>query len=455
MTANNRGLNLTIGNIWTNIWQTSWPMFIIMVLNFFVGLADVYVAGFISPEVQAAVGFAGQIYFLVIIVANAISIGTLAILARSFGSGDDGRAIGIARQSMLFSVLVAAGLTVPAMFFRSGIIAIAGFPPSVREIAEQFLKIFSLSLGPNYLLIISNAVFRSGGEMKKPLFTMLVVSTVNIAGDFALVFGIYPFPNLGYTGIAISTATSVTIGMIINLGFFTSGRWKPFYSGPWRVSTETIRSVVRLSWPAALLQVAWNAGTLILYNILGHMGAASVAAMAAITNGLRIEAIIYLPAFALNMAAAVLVGQNLGAGETERAEKTGWKIVQAGLIVVTIISAVIFVLADSLASLLTNDPAVLRETARYLRFNMLSEPFMALSSILGGGMQGAGDTRGTMWVIIVAMWLVRLPLAYTLAMGLGYGTTGVWTAMITSMAFQGILMAVRFHRGAWKKLKVA
>ena len=85
---------------------------------------------------------------------------------------------------------------------------------------------------------------------------------------------------------------------------------------------------------------------------------------------------------------------------------------------------------------------------------MVSEPFLALSLVLGGGLQGAGDTRGTMWVIIICMWIIRLPLAFFLALILGYGAVGVWAAMITSMICQGMLMSRRFHQGKWKELQV-
>ena len=114
----------------------------------------------------------------------------------------------------------------------------------------------------------------------------------------------------------------------------------------------------------------------------------------------------------------------------------------------------VFIFAVPVAGLFTRDPGVLAETARYLRFNMLSEPFMALSVVLGGGMQGAGDTRSAMWVVGTAMWLIRLPLAYLFALVLGHGAAGVWTAMIISMAIQGTLMALRFHRGKWKVIRV-
>jgi MATE family multidrug resistance protein len=446
--------NLTVGNLWIKIWDVSWPMLLIMIFNFFVGFADIYVAGFINPEVQAAIGFVSQLYFLIIIIANAISIGTLAMVSRAVGSDNFQRAVEITRQSLIISGLIAAGLMICGLIFYKEIIYLAGFPSKIREISEDFFKIFALALGPNYMLIISNAIFRASGEVKKPLFTMLLVSVINILGDFALVFGIFPFPPMGYIGIAISTAISVTIGIVINFIFFFFTRWRPLYTGIWSVSRDTFRKIIEISWPAALLQAAWNAGSILLYNILGRLENTSIIAIASITNGLRIEAIIYLPAFAMNMAASVLLGQNLGARDTERAEKLGWRITLAGVILISMMALVIFIFAERFAAVLTKNPAVLEETTRYLRINMLSEPFMAASIILAGGLQGAGDTKGTMWVIIVAMWMIRLPLAYYLALILNFGATGVWAAMVLSMCVQGILMTWRFHGGRWKNLHI-
>jgi multidrug resistance protein, MATE family len=449
----NQPLNLTIGNLWSNIWQLSWPIFLIMIFNFFVGLADVYVAGFIGSDVQAAVGFVSQIYFLVIITANAISIGTLALVSRAVGSGNSKDAVEVSKQSLIFSVVIAIGLMFIGIVFAKEIISFAGFPVTIREISEKFLKIFALALGPNYILIVSNAIFRASGEVKKPLITMFIVSVINIIGNFILVFGVFPFPKMGYIGIAVASAVSLIMGMLVNLLFFLTGRWKTFYAGTWAIAAGALKKIISLGWPAALLQIAWNAGSIVLYNILGRLGDTSITALASITNGLRIEGIIYLPAFALNMAASVLIGQNLGAGNPERAEKLGWKIAITGVVLMSSMALIIFIWADSLSSILTTNPAVLEETTRYLRINMLSEPFMALSVVLGGGLQGAGDTKGTMWVIIIAMWFIRLPLAYFSSVIMGYGATGVWVAMVISMSVQGVLMAWRFRNGQWKQLK--
>jgi putative MATE family efflux protein len=450
----NRPSELTQGSLWKNIWHLSWPTFFIMVFNFFVGLADLYVAGFIGPDIQAAIGFVSQLFFIVIIVANAIGIGTIAMVSRAVGAANVGRAVEIARQSILFGVAVAVFITAATILWCREIVALAGMPAEIRVVAEDFLRIFAFALGPNYLLIIVNAVFRAAGDVKKPLLTMFFVALVNIVGDFVLVFGIPPFPEMGYRGIAFSTASSFTAGMLISVALLATKRWRGVFTEPWQVSLPTIARIVDIGWPSVFLQVAWQAGSIVLYNILSRLGEGTITALAALTNGLRIEAIIFLPAFALNMAASVLAGQNLGAGDPARAEKLGWKTAGAGMVLLGGLAVPVFIWAETFASILARTPEVLAETANYLRINMVSEPFLALGTILSGAITGAGDTRATMWIIVACMWGVRLPLAYLLAITLGYGPTGVWVSMVVSMMCYAFLMSLRFRGGRWKHVRV-
>lgn len=444
----------TTGNLWKIIWQLSWPMLLIMIFNFLVGLTDIYVAGLISPQIQAAIGFIGHLYFLLVIVANAAGIGTVALISRSTGRKDFSETLKSAEQSLLLAAAIALLLSIAVLALSSQIVAAVGVPLKIRDIAETFLRIYAFSLGPNYLLIVSNAVFRAGGEIRKPLVTMFVVCFFNVLGDFGLVMGIPPFPKMGFPGIAVSTAASVTLGMLINFTFLYFSRWRPLLISSCTVSPAILKKIIKISWPSALLQVSWNAGSIFLYNILGRLGDTSIIALASITNGLRIEAIIFLPAFALHMAGSVLVGQNLGAGRSDRAAKVGWKIALAGVVLMSSIALVIFFGAEYFASLIAKEEDVWEETVRYLKINMLSEPFMALSMVLGGCLQGAGDTRGAMWVIITGMWLIRLPLAFLFSLVLGFGAIGVWVAMVISMVVQGLLMTQRFQGGDWKKLKI-
>jgi len=420
-----------------------------------VGLTDIYVAGLISSDVQAAVGFVTQIYFLTVVVANAITVGTLALISREIGAGRITKAVDIAKQSLSFSFLVAIFLTAIFLVFSSQIVTLAGFPARIADKAEAFIRIFSFAIGPNYLLIVSNAVFRAGGEVSKPLATMSAICVVNILLDFLLVFGLSPIPGFGYAGIALATALATILGTALNLLFFRSSqRWRPVYAAPRSLYPDTIKTIMKIGWPAALLQITWNVTSLIVYNILGRLKESSIAAIASLANGLRIEAIIYLPAFALNMAASVIVGQNLGAGDAKRAETMIWKLATVGIGITSLISLVIFIWAERFAAFLTGDPAVLDETTRYLRLNMLSEPFMALSTVMAGSLQGAGDTKGPMWVIIISMWCIRLPLASYLALFAGHGAVGVWIAMVISMISQGLIMTWWFHKGRWKTVKL-
>ena len=454
MTEQGGESDLTSGSTWENIWRMSWPMMLVMFFNFLVGLTDVYVAGFLGPEIQAVVGFVSQLYFFIIIVANAISIGTVAMLSRAVGAGNFEDALASARQSLLFGVICALALTLGSLLLHEQIISLAGFPWKTREIAIAFFVIFAFALAPNYIVILSTAVFRSGGEVRLMLLAMSLVSSVNIALNFLLVFGLFSFKGVGYKGIALSTASAMFFGMLVCVFLFRKSRWKNIFAGPWSLSAGVVRKLFLLSWPAALVQISWNAAYIALYNILSHLREDRITAMAALTNGLRIEAIIYLPVFALNMAASVLTGQNLGAGVPDRAEKIGWKISISGVAFVSLLVMPIFLWAAVISSPVARDPRVLAETTRYLRITMLSEPFMALSVILGGCLQGAGDTKGAMLVIVAALWLVRLPLAYILAVVAGYGAPGVWTAMVASMCFQGVIMTLRFRKGNWKKVKL-
>ena len=345
-------------------------------------------AGLIGPRGAGRRRICPQLYFLVIIVANAISIGTLALVSRAIGAGNVKRAVDIARQSIIFSVIVAVVMMFLFLVFNREIISLAGFPVEIQGIAEIFLKIFTFALGPNYILIIASAVFRASGEVKKPLFAMALVSILNIAGDFILVFGYPPLPGLGYPGSRSPALYQLRRERSPASRCLPPGIGSHCTGAAGTSHWTRSRAITQIGWPAALLQMSWNFATIIIYNILSHLEGQNITALAALANGLRIEAVIYLPAFALNMAASVLVGQNLGAGRPGRAEKLAWITAWSGVAIMTTMALIVFIWAEFFASIVAKDSAVVAETVRYLRITMFSEPFLALSLVLGGGLAG-------------------------------------------------------------------
>jgi putative MATE family efflux protein len=245
-------------------------------------------------------------------------------------------------------------------------------------------------------------------------------------------------------GIAWATVTSALVGCIWNSMYMRS-----LMDGGIRVSIATIRKILDIGWPSGLLQVFWQLGAMALFLILNALPQNKIEILAAYTNGLRIESAIFLPAFAFNMANAVIVGNLLGKGDKQEAFTAGIVTAVMGVAIVAVMTIVIILNAPLIASFLSKDQIVIRESVKYLYISFLSEPFMAWAVILGGGLNGAGDTKSVMWVIAVSIWLVRIPLCYVLGIYFGMGAIMVWWSMNISLIIQSALITRKYFSRSW------
>jgi Na+-driven multidrug efflux pump len=198
-----------------------------------------------------------------------------------------------------------------------------------------------------------------------------------------------------------------------------------------------------------LLQILWQLGSAVLFLILSMLPEHKVEILAAFTAGLRIESAIYLPAFAFNMANAVIVGNLLGQRNEKEAYRNGIVTAGVGVAVVSVLTILVILNAKWIAGSLSENEIVVRESIRYIYISMISEPFMAWGVILAGGLGGAGDTRNVMFKIAASVWLVRIPLCYTFVAILGLGVSSVWWAMNISQLVQALLLTRRYLRKEW------
>jgi Na+-driven multidrug efflux pump len=169
---------------------------------------------------------------------------------------------------------------------------------------------------------------------------------------------------------------------------------------------------------------------------------------------MRVESFIFMPLMALSLSVASIVGQNLGAGEIDRAFEAGWRVTWIGIWSMVVLGIVLYFAATPIALAMSNEPGTVRYTADYLRINALAEPFLALGMVLTGALQGAGDTKTPMWFTLICNWLIRIPIAYVLALALHMGPNGVWSAMVISIFIQGFLIAWRYQSKGWLDLHV-
>lgn len=424
-------------------------MILIMFFYFSIGITDVFVAGYLGTEVLAAVGYVGQLYFTLMILANGLSVGTVAMVSQAAGAQSNEGVGRIGAHSIAIGLVIAGVITIPARLFPNAIVQVAGMPEEIEHVAVRFLRIYALVLIPTYVSIISAGILRSSGRVRLTMFNSFVSAATNVAGCLLLSFGWGPVPAMGYEGIAWASAIATTLGMVLNLSFVCRGPGRIRVDALRRPMIGCMRNLVRLGVPSAIQQTAWNAGTLVVYFLVGHIAEGEITALAAMTGGLRVEAIIFLPIFAFNMAAAVLTGNRLGAGDVQGARSGAKAAALLCLFIILLPAATIFGLASHLAALLTSDHAVHAEMTRYLQINMVAVPFMAIGITLSGALQGAGDTLYTMRIVFTGMWLVRIPAILAVIYVLRLGAWGVWWTMCLSIAVMCALFVRRFRGDAW------
>ncbi len=324
--------------------------------------------------------------------------------------------------------------------FAPLLIRLLNIPAQLKPFCIPLIRIYSAGLLFEYMLINCNGILRSCDRIRVSLRTMALVCFINIVLNIFFVF----FTPLNFRGIALATASAALIGSLVNLSHV-----RGLMTGVRAFSRSTIRRIMDIGWPMAALQVLWQLGSIALFLIISELPENRVEILAALTAGLRIESAIYLPAFAFNMANAVIVGNLLGEEKHEEAYRSGLVTALTGVILVTFLVAVVILNARWIASMLSSNPLVARESVRYLYIAMISEPFMAWGAILGGGLSGAGDTRNVLVRVALSIWVVRIPLAYLFVVVLGLGAAWVWWSMNISQFVQAYLLYRWYAKRRW------
>lgn len=448
-TRNHTRDRIVSGHIWKTVWWLAWPSVITMLLQTANGLLDAVFVGRLGPAALSAVGLASQIMMILMSVSAAVSVGTTALIARFVGADEHKSAEQAVRQSILIAVIVSI-LSGAIMYLLGPMLirAMGGRGEGLR-LGVTYLNILLLGVTPFFLMTILTGVYRGIGDMRTPLIVMIIVTVVSIVGDYLLIFGIGPFPRLGVAGAGIATVTSRIVSMVLFLAYIPRTPLHGAFRGSWRPVWDWFKRILNIGTPSAVQGLLRTGASMIYFSILGQTPQA-VYAIAALTIGLRMEALAFMPGFAFSVAAASMVGQNLGARQADRAEQSAWAATWQGIWVMGLIGLLFIVAARPIASLFTSDPQVLTLGARYLQINGFSEPFVALSMVLTGTLQGAGETRLPTAATIVTLWFVRLPLTYYLTLTLGLGAVGAWIAMSGSSILGGLATLAVFKWSKWK-----
>lgn len=442
----------TTGSIDRAIFLLSVPMVLEMLMEGLFALVDIFFVAKLGKEAAATIGLTEVIMTQMIALALGLSMAITAMVARRIGEKDDEGACVAAMQAIFIGVIVCAAIAVVFFFTADDLLRLMGGSPELVSIGSGYTRILLTGSSTLFFLFLLNAIFRGAGDAAVAMRTLWLANGINIILDPMLIFGIGPFPELGIEGAAIATTIGRGIGVGYQVYHLVNGKNRIHlrrHHFKW-VGNIVLR-LIKVSSTGVLQYIIATASWLFIARIIALFGDAAVAGY---SIGIRIIIFSILPAWGMASAASTLVGQNLGAGKPDRAEKSVWRSAFFNMIFLTGISVVFILSAPFLISLFTAEPDVVQQGILCLRVICLGYIFYAYGMVIGQAFNGAGDTVTPTLINFVAFWLVQIPLSYLLARHFGWGTEGVYWAIAISESLLALIAVVVFRRGKWKTVTI-
>jgi putative MATE family efflux protein len=421
-------------------------------LSMMVGIVDTFLVGHLGAAPLAAVGLANQWVFMATTLFGAIATGSTAMIARFIGAREPQQANEVLRQSMLLGALIGVIATILGVSLALPAVVLLGAPEDVVDLSTSYLSVASSVFFFSTLMFIGNASLRGAGDTRTPLFVMLVVNALNIVVAWVAINGPFGLPQLGVVGSALGAVVGRAVGGVLVIAILLRGRSGiQLKLGGLRPDTDLIRRILRIGLPTGLEQLLFRTGHMVFARILAELGTVAYAANQVAMNGWSLS---FMPGFGFALAATTLVGQSLGAQDPDGAEQRGYIAFRMGASLMGAVGLLFVLFPAQIVGFFTSDPEVIALGTMPLRMVGLIQPLLAATMIFAGSLRGAGDTRWPMLATGGSIWLVRLPLAYLLALVLDWGLVGAWSALILDLCLRGLLNYLRFRSGRWKTVKV-
>ena len=385
-------------------------------------------------------------------IGMGLAMATTGIVSRRIGEKKKKEASVSAFQSIFLGLLISVPFFISGSFYSKDILKLMGASQGVISNGSAYTAIM---LGSNViimLLFINNAIFRSAGDAMVSMLVMIFANLINIILDPCLIFGLGPFPELGVTGAGIATCTGRTLGVMMQFYIFSRKNRKiSLGRQALRIDLKIIKRLLKLSMGGIGQFLIATTSWVGLYRIMTEFGDNVVAGY---TIAIRIIIFSLLPAWGLSNAASTLVGQNLGAKRSDRAEKSVWTISVVNMAFLFVTGIVFYFASDRIVSLITPVEQIREVGVLCLRILSLGYVFYALGMVTLQAFNGAGDTYTPTLLNFISFWIIEIPLAYIVSVQFGLHEKGVFLAIVIAESCLGILGLLSFKRGKWKLREV-
>ncbi len=451
----------TTGSINRAIFLLSIPMIGEMIMESLFAVFDVLFVSRISITAVATVGLTESVLMIIYSVAVGLSMATTAIVARRVGEKKFRRAGDAAFQSIFLAIIVGIVLGGLGVFYAEDILLLMG---GEEELIREGVGFTRIMFGANlviFLLFLNNAIFRGAGDASIAMRSLIIANSLNIVLDPLLIFGWGVIPSFGIEGAAIATTIGRSIGVLYQVYHLLNRKgviqigW-----GNVVIRFKTVLELIKVSIGGMGQFLIETAAWIFLVRVMALFGSA---ALAGYTIAFRVIVFTILPSWGMSNAAATLVGQNLGAGLPDRAEKSVWKTAFYNMVFLGIVAVVFFVAAEPIIWLFNQSPGVESngESAQVkaigvsaLRIICCGYIFFAYGMVISQAFNGAGDTKTPLIINFFVFWVVQIPLAYWLAVSLDWQATGVFITIAFAHSLQAVVSILLFRRGKWKSMTV-
>lgn len=443
--------DFTSGSLHRGIFLLALPMVLEMAGEAVFAVVDAWFVARLGAAPLAAVGLTEAVLEVIYAVGVGMAMSTTALVARRVGERDPGGAGRAGIQAILLALAVGLALGGAGVLWAPDILRVMGADAQTLAVGVPYTRVAYASMPVILLLFVNNAIFRGAGDPAMAMRSVWLANGVNIALDPCLIFGLGPFPELGLTGAAVATLTGRGIGVLYQLRGLTRTRRLELERGDLRVDLAVIRRLARLSVGGVGQMIVGTASYIALIRILATFGSV---VLAGYVIAIRVVIFVILPAWGLGNAAATLVGQNLGAGRPDRAERAVWITGAWNMLFMGVVTVLFVSFAGEIVGLFTADPETRRVGTSALRVISYGYVFYAWGMVMLQAFNGAGDTATPTRINLLVFWLFQIPLAWVLAGPAGAGPQGVFWAVAVSYSLSAVIGVVLFRRGSWKSRTV-
>ena len=420
------------------------PVVVVQVGMMLLGVVDTMVVGRLSSEALAAVALG----HVMIVAVSSFGIGMLLALdplvAQAVGAGDTVTV----RRSVQRGFLIALGLMVPSTLLLLPAEAILTFfrqPPEIVPVAANYIRICIPGMLPFYGFVVLRQSLQAMERMRPIVMTILAVNLFNLFADWILVFGVGPVPQMGPMGSAWATTAARTLLFVV---LFVVARKElgPLLS---RLDREAFRagplwSVVRLGTPIGF-QVQLEIIAFAVIALL--MGGFGTVQMAAHQVAINLASLTFMVPLGVGSAAAVRVGQAIGAGDSNGARRAAAASILIGAGFMSLMGAIFIGAPRLLATAYTSVNEVVVLAALLIPIAGYFQIFDGLQVVSAGVLRGAGDTRAPLVVNILGFWFIGLPTSLLLGFRLGFGPQGLWWGFVAGLGTVAVFLLARI---AWR-----